>query len=184
MRSLFLSPHNDDETLFAAYTLLAYKPVVVTVLEPHLQEKYGISGEQRMFETTRALRWLEIEEHIQWSGVGLRDDDADFRMIGMKLGFLLKEGKFDRVFAPQVKHGGHEQHTLVGEIASRLVPADKLVFYCTYKRGHARTRSETEVKPKSEWPGLKLGAMACYQSQVNLDNTRPWFSDWDREWVA
>ena len=48
--------------------------------------------------------------------------------------------------------------------------------YLTYKRGSMRSRG-TEVPFEPKWAWLKLRALACYQSQVELENTMPWFID-------
>ena len=41
---IFLAPHNDDETLFAAYTLMRYKPFVIIVTDSFIQPERGDTG--------------------------------------------------------------------------------------------------------------------------------------------
>ena len=44
---LHLSPHNDDESLFAAYTLIREKPTVLIISDSDMQLDRGISAAQR-----------------------------------------------------------------------------------------------------------------------------------------
>ncbi len=57
--------------------------------------------------------------------------------------------------------------------------------YLTYRRGHARTRSEWEIPFEPWWPIAKLRAMSCYSTQITLPATQPWFVDSTlREYLA
>jgi hypothetical protein len=89
------------------------------------------------------------------------------------------------VWAPMQEEKGHEQHNLVAW-AAEVVFGGRVRSYATYSRGSGRTRTDNEVIPKPDWPALKLRAMACYASQINLDNCQPWFRSDDmlREWIA
>lgn len=174
MRPLFISPHNDDETLFGAYTLMRHKPDVVVCLWGMTQP--GITGTERLRETERALKILGIENFSQW---GISDARPEWETIVCDLRQL---GPRELVFAPAVELGGHDHHNMLGDIADRVFGPDCVTHYATYVRESARTRTDNEVPYEPTWPARKLRAMACYTSQINLDNTRPWFSDWDREW--
>src|ERR1044072_9645804 len=55
---LLLSPHNDDECLFAAYTLMREKPLVIIVTDSDLAE--GVTAHQRREESTRACELLGV----------------------------------------------------------------------------------------------------------------------------
>jgi hypothetical protein len=56
--SIFISPHNDDETLFGAFTILREKPLVVIVFDRHVQEARGlpVDWKQRRDETRKRAR--------------------------------------------------------------------------------------------------------------------------------
>lgn len=173
---LFLSPHNDDETLFGAFTILRHRPHVVVCLKSQVQEdRYGITAATREAETTLAL---EILQAPSWEQLKTKDSGSfagdlldDFRML---------ESRYAprRVFAPAYEEGGHEQHNGVARL-SYSVFGSRVCPYFTYVRGLGRrgntTRAEVSFEP--EWLALKLRAMACYESQCALDNTRFWFMD-------
>lgn len=173
-RSLFLSPHNDDETLFGSYSLLRYKPTVIVCLWGTTQN--GIGGD-RVAETEAAMSVLGVTDFRQW---GFRDDAPD--VAGLERALRDFQGAFDMVFAPMVEQGGHEQHNLIGRLAREVFP--EVRGYATYSRGAGRTQTANEVGFEPGWPALKFSAMACYRSQIGIENTRPWFFDDDayREW--
>lgn len=175
---LFLSPHHDDETLFASMTLLRLKPDVIFCTTPKVQERYGITADQRLAEAVAAMDVLGIENYRTWPYPD--DTDATDSMV-IDLTCWLDTYAF--VWAPMWEHDGHFGHNAVNQAAVKVF-GDRCRFYATYRRGSARTRTEHEVFPEPDWPARKLRAMACYESQVNLPNTRAWFDDWSREWVA
>lgn len=181
MSALFLAPHNDDETLFGAYTLLAAKPTVVVCLWGTTQ---GIHGDVRVRETKEAMKVLDIEDvrHLYVPDDRRSQDLALWLRQGMLR--ISAEREFSTVFAPMIEDGGHEQHNLVGELALEIF--DHVIPYATYRRGHGRTKTSIEVGCRPEWPARKLAAMACYKSQIRLESTRPWFFDVDaqREWYG
>ena len=56
---LLLSPHNDDECLFAAYTLMREKPLVVIITDSDAHLVEGITAHQRREESRRAVNcWV------------------------------------------------------------------------------------------------------------------------------
>lgn len=177
MTSLFLAPHNDDETLFGAYTLLRERPLVVVCTFGMGQP--GVLGVDRMLETIDALGVLGVDSHssfMQWPVMDVNPDVDRLERL------MLELGEFEQVFAPMVEVGGHEQHNLIGELARQVFP--NVQGYATYRRGDFRTRTQNEVAFDPDWPARKLAAMACYRSQIRIENTRPWFFDDDayREW--
>ena len=185
MTAILLSPHCDDETLFAAYTCLRHRPYVVTCLYP--------ADGDRVLETEAALDVLGCEGE-QW---GITAANPDWRQIDAHI--ARAASVYDTVFAPQPNHAenGHDpdrlpprgfgilHHDYVGAAALRAFGPDRTVLYQTYTRwGGGRTRGTT-VPYEPSWPGRKLRAMACYESQVNDPATQPWFAnDWLEEWYA
>ena len=187
MTVVLFEPHLDDAVLFASYTLLQHRPVVVTVLgDNRVQERYGITSDVRRREHASAMRVLGIESAV-WA---FRDDIQDWDEISDSVGSLRNGAhlyaEITQVWAPLPEVRGHEQHTAIAQIVERTFDRSITSFYATYRRGDRRTRTETEVIPEPHWPALKMRAMACYTSQINLENTRPWFAadDMLREWVA
>lgn len=161
--------------------MLRHHPILVTVFgHAQAQEKYGISCMTRDTENVEAMQILEPADWRTWNHSDI-DPNEDAIIHEM-----LRTNKVLRpkvVWAPMFELEGHEQHNMVARAAEVVFPG-RVRSYATYSRGSARTRTPNEVRPEPDWPALKLKAMACYTSQINLDNTRDWFSDWSREWVA
>jgi LmbE family N-acetylglucosaminyl deacetylase len=175
VNALYLAPHNDDEILWGTYSLLAEpeRPHVVVCLRSVKQAALGISAQRREHETRAAMRVLGCE----WEQGSEPDVNPD--PDGLKTHMEQLDGVRmpERVYAPAVEGGGHDQHNLVGEIA-RDVFGDRVQPYLTYRRGHMRTRSENEVPYTTEMVALKLRALSCYRSQIGLRGvTEPWFMD-------
>lgn len=148
-RVLF-EPHADDAGLFAAFTVLKYRPRIVTC--------FGSSGDYgdtatRARETIEAMSILGGGPCVQWNGGDLtaqmRDLDASV--------------KPSLVFAPN-ERASHPDHVAVA-LAAREVFGDRLRTYHTYdERGKVREGRETPFEP--EWVLAKLRALARYESQV------------------
>jgi LmbE family N-acetylglucosaminyl deacetylase len=164
---ILLSPHNDDETLFAAYTLIRHRPRVIIVTDSYIQFNRGdnITAEQRREETMQAMEILGCPVEF-W---GLRDDKLSATEIVHKCKQI---GPQNEVFAPAVQ-GGNPQHDLVGQLAQKIFP--KFTLYTTYTRTELWTRGTREIVPTENEKELKLKALACYQSQINLLATRHHF---------
>lgn len=187
MTALLLAPHHDDESLFAAQICLRYRPHVIVCTESHIQEGDGITQAQRAAETNAALDVLGCTWH-QWPVPDSKVADYVGEML-IWLSAWLPENKGptpDRVFAPLVEPDGHEHHNIVGKAAVDMFGAEVVTGYATYARGGGRTHTETEVEWEPGWRALKLRAMSCYGSQIDLAATRPWFAQDDmlREWVS
>lgn len=184
MTTLLLEPHLDDAVLFATYTLLREKPMVVTVCsDARVQETYGITGDMRRNEWARSMSVVGNvwSERLHMSDVSLDADDLTVRLFRLRSDY-----RITKVWAPLYEEGGHEQHNQVALAAVKAFNGVEVCRYATYRRGSTRTRTETEVTPEPHWPALKFKAMACYESQINLPNCQPWFAadDMLREWIA
>jgi len=160
--AIFISPHNDDETLFGAFTLLRTNPLVVVVYDSYLQEQRGnpVTWQQRRAETVAACEILGVGAIF----LGLSDADPGVTagVIRDKLRGAL--GDFNEaVFAPAIEPGGHEQHNLV---AAAVEDRRTVCRYLTYER-HAGKSTAGHAVPilTPRWIGKKLRALACYESQ-------------------
>lgn len=175
MRSLFLSPHNDDETLFGAFTILRYQPTVVICLAPTIQEARGHAGAARSIrraETQAAMRILGADAVEQWDDT---DDAApDWGRVEQRLR-LGRYAGYEQVFAPVPEEGGHVQHNMLGWVAAAVFgPA--VIHYTTYT-----TAGKSEGRPWSgrkdfdlAWIALKLRALAEYTSQLSIKPLGCW----------
>lgn len=181
MKSVLLEPHHDDGCLFAAYTILAEKPTVITVLGGESSQPTA-DAERRQWESKAAMAhlgvpyecWLNSEREPDWQDSLARMDQLDL------------DHAPQRVWVPLVEEeAGHAHHDTVAYQALATFTS-RCRFYATYKRGGARTQTENERLPQPGWPSVKFRALACYISQIEIESTRPWFAADDclREWIA
>lgn len=165
--SLFLAPHNDDETLFGAYTLLREKPLVVVITDSWIQFNRGdhITFKQRREETVEAMKILGCPVYF----LGLRDDTLDEWQLRK---FFPDFRNFNKIFAPAIIENGNEQHNLVGTVAQKLF---NVIPYMTYSKTELWKKGTYEIVPGSTEIMLKNKALDCYKSQLQLGATRPHF---------
>ena len=165
MNSIFLSPHNDDETLFGAFTLLRERPRVIVIFDGFAQGGRGIpiTFQQRRFETKAACQILGCPPP---QFACFRDDDPTVtpNHIRSRVGQMIDRLAGKEIYAPAMEAGGHKQHNMVAE-AFGLVPGVKR--YLTYTdRGKSVRPNEVPIL-QPEWIGLKLKALAVYNSQFD-----------------
>ena len=164
---LWIAPHNDDETLFGAFTLMRKHPLVAVVTDSWLQFNRGenITCEQRWMETAMAMNILGCP----FVRIGIRDDIINEWMVTEKLG---RFSGFDTVYVPAVQ-GGNPHHDLIGIVARRHFPNVKQ--YTTYSSTDLYTTGLEEVVPTPEELKLKNRALEYYTSQIKLPATAPHF---------
>lgn len=179
MKGLFLSPHNDDETLFGAFSILRHKPDVHVCFRSQVQEdRGGPTAAVRQTETSRALWWLGDPSFRQWNVSDALPEAQAEEELRLALTVVVGGTQWDKVWVPAYEHGGHVQHNLVSRVATDILGLDRLVFYATYRRGHMRTREIFEVPFEEAWVASKLRALSCYDSQHSAKlGTLPWFMD-------
>ena len=163
---LFISPHNDDEALFGAYTLMREKPLVVIMTDSWIQPGRGETG------CSADERWKESVAGCSVLGcpvirMGLRDDTLTEDDIRRTLGQF---GGFDGIYAPAVQ-GGNRQHDMIGRVAKEIWPECKQ--YTTYTKTELWTQGSIEMIPTEEEKERKIRALECYQSQLRIN--RPHF---------
>lgn len=166
--NLFLAAHNDDESLFGAFTLIREKPLVAVVTDSYIQPNrgdIGCSAEQRWQETQQALDILGC------SGFrcGLRDDSLTEDSVKE---VLKRFHGFQKVYAPAIQ-GGNWQHDFISKVASEVFK--EVIYYTTYTKTELWTKGNIEIIPTQEEINLKNKALDCYKSQINLGSTRPHF---------
>lgn len=166
MNKLFLSPHNDDAPLWGTFTLLRERDIsVVTVFDSHrqFQRGTGITAGQRRDEDRAAMRVLGLSEP-RFCGFS----DAN----GHDIRWWFEGFTPEHVWAPAFEESGHPQHNLIANLADELWPG-KVTHYMTYTPAGKSTGRLVPYEP--EWLPLKWKALACYESQWRLENTREHF---------
>ncbi len=170
--TLFLAPHNDDESLFGAFTILRFSPDVATVFKSAKQSP-AVTADERELETAIALEALGDPRWMQWPIL----DTTPAAQARKAVQSILETQRttYAHVFAPAPIVGGHEQHSLVGDVALKVFGDERVTLYHTYRRGEGRTTSPWEVPFEPSWPMGKLLALAAYGSQIAHPATAPWF---------
>jgi LmbE family N-acetylglucosaminyl deacetylase len=161
---LFLSPHNDDETLFGAFTLLRERPLVVIITDSFIQEQRDarITWQRRRRETMDAMTHLGCSTVF----LGLRDDLL--RQVDIETALRNFSG-FEEIYAP-ARQGGHPHHDMVHDAAQAVFRDGRtrpVTLYSTYSkfRFYANEGERAIVGNVAEWI-LKRSALACYPSQT------------------
>lgn len=166
---IFLSPHNDDESLFAAYTLMRLKPLVIIVTDSHIQEQRGnanCSANNRRQETIAAMRLAGCPVLF----MGIPDMFLCEEVLKERLQYFNPE----TVYIPALQ-GGNPQHDIVHKVAMELFGRKSVEQYCTYSKTELYTEGSWEVKPTLPEMELKNKMLDCYVSQLNLPSTAPHF---------
>lgn len=179
MGALLLEPHHDDAALFAAFTCLRYRPLVVTVLgDAQVQRRVGIDGDTRSMENRAAM----LELGCEWEEWPFTDRAPPWQLIEENLTRMVASGFFP-VFAPAPHNEGHEQHTMIGMLALQVFGPDRVQQYCTYYDGRSR-QGGTPVEFEPWMIRHKLRALACYGSQHAEPSCAHHFTDHGlREWM-
>lgn len=167
-RSILFTPHADDETLFCAYTIMREKPLVVLVTDSHIQPNRGEVG------CDAETRWQETKKAMEILGAPvMRLGIPDFELNYHAFGTFLQNSMdgFEVVYAPAIQEG-NPHHDIVAR-AAKAVFGDKVKQYSTYARGEFFTKGSIEIVPTEEEYELKMKALDCYKSQINLPSTAP-----------
>lgn len=166
IRTVFFSPHSDDEVLFGAYTLIAHRPDQIVICFAS-ERDYG-DNHVRMEESRAAMRVLGVTDNVvPWHAKDLADMVVKMRAYDHDISIA---------WAPDVR-SSHPQHVIVATAAA-MVFGKRLRAYHTYDLG-GKVRSGREVIPASdEWKDRKVRALACYASQIRHPRASMFFG-WD-----
>lgn len=162
---ILLAPHNDDETLFAAFTIMRHKPRVIVCTDSAIQFKRGdgVTADQRRQETSDAMGVLKAK----FSFAGIPDDELTEENLEA---YFVKQKLTnpDHVFAPAVYENGNPHHNIVGRVAEKLWPG-RVTFYATYQKHDITLTGNVLVIPTQEEAALKNEALLKYPSQWKLN---------------
>ena len=166
---LLLSPHNDDECLFAAYTLMREKPLVIVVTDSDAHLTHGITAQQRREESRRACELLGVPVVF----LGLNDGTLEQQKDDLRRRLEpFASQPWSHVYAPAIQ-GGHKDHDALGEVVSTMFAS--VSYYATYAAGECFTPAGREIEPSSEEVERKNRALDCYPSQIRLARTESRF---------
>jgi LmbE family N-acetylglucosaminyl deacetylase len=181
---ILLSPHNDDESLFAAHLCIRERPCVIVCLRSHFQESFGITAGQREAESTLALLALGCE----WEQWEFPDIAPPWPLLEERLRGLDAACTPETVYAPAYDFAanGHApgeppqqfgvmHHDYVGWLA-HAVFGERARFYQTYTRWGGPVQEGVRVRLTPEERRLKQLALSAYASQIGLDSTGHHFS--------
>lgn len=162
---IFLSTHNDDESLFGAYTLMRYKPLVIIVTDSYIQPERGdinCTAEIRRKETINAMNLAGCPVVF----LGIRDTELTEQILAERLQYFNPE----TIYIPALQ-GGNLQHDLVNRVALHLFGRERCEQYCTYTKTELWTTGSWEIQPSQPEIELKNKMLDCYRSQLNLSST-------------
>lgn len=166
--SVLFEPHADDSVLFAAFSLIRYRPRIVTCCPS--SGDYG-DTDVRHQETVAAAGVLGAGPCEQWDGLDLV---AKMRALDARI-------RPTRVFAPSLDTS-HPDHVAVA-VAAASVFGDRLTRYQTYDAS-GKVRAGTPVPFEPGWPDLKRRALECYRTQVEHPRAQVFFEWPIDEWAA
>ncbi len=165
---VLFAPHNDDETLFAAFTVLKHRPMVVVCFQS--SGDYGDAA-TREAETRDAMNVLGAEGVEQWRGGDIESQMREFDALARPT----------HVWAPDVD-ASHPDHRTVASAAARVF-GDRVVTYHTYRDGE-KVRRGQPVEFEPVWVQQKLRALARYTSQITHPRAHQFFVDDLREYYG
>lgn len=177
MTTVFVAPHNDDETLFGGYLIQKHRADVVVVLRG--EKDRNVPWQVRARESARAVQILGggfAEDELGFDQWRFYDDDPDWKGIRVALGHLAD--RYDLAIVPAVEDepSAHDQHNRVGELSLEAFGPERCVRYLTYTRqGGRSTHGDRVFVENPMWISRKLAALAVYETQIVHPATRPHF---------
>ncbi len=165
---IFLSSHNDDESLYGSFILQRNKPLVIVVTDGYIQYErgdLGCSAEVRRQETINAMAISGCPVVF----LGIKDTELTEDILRERL----KGFNPEKIYVPAIQ-GGNRQHDLVATVAMELFGL-KCEHYAGYTKTELYTTGNVEIKPTQQEIDIKNKMLDCYKSQLELAATRPHF---------
>lgn len=165
--NLLLSPHIDDECLFASYTLIRQQPWLLFVTDSDMQLERGVTSAQRRQESRRACEYLGVAVAF----LGLKDGLVEETDLQQRLKPFANL-PWESVYAPAIE-GGHRDHAVVRKIASALF--GPVYYSSTYYDPAIGPNGDHEIIPTRHEIEMKNRALDFYESQISLPDVRVHF---------
>lgn len=151
---LLLSPHSDDECLFAAYTIIRH-PTLVVICTDYDGDR-GPTAEERRQESINAMHILGAP--VVFLGI----PESRFEKEGHQRLYHMTN-MADIVLVPAYETNGHKHHNLLSSYGG-ISPQ-----YSTYSYDRLKPTGDIEIVPTDKEFELKKRALACYKSQWKLN---------------
>lgn len=171
---LLLSPHADDETLFAAYVQLRARPLVLVCFNGR-RARHLAGSAAREQESAAATEILGCKAEFLRAVC----DPADWAAVEQGLAGY----EPDRVWAPLPEPDGHSGHNGLARLAARLWPG-RVSYYATYTLGGGKSRTGRPVEGSEAEQTLKRQALVCYRTQIDYPPTAAHFAEDLTEYVT
>lgn len=167
---ILIAPHDDDAELFAAFTCLRERPLVVVCTDSIIQQSRGlpVDAAQRHLESLGALAELWVKPVF----LNIPDTLPVIQMQNAavdKLAKLYADLGVTEVWAPAFAHGGHDHHNSIAVAAGIVSPHLIKRRYLTYANGRKQTDGEKVMPDVGDYIARKLRALTHHRSQMNLD---------------
>ena len=165
-KSILISPHQDDESLFGAYTIMREKPLVIICTDSYTQWERGdgITNEERTNESIEAMKLAGADVEF----LHIPDNEPLRLNLLEKLEDLRIKYNPDIVYAPAQEEGGNMWHNAIGRI-SKLAGFKEIKHYMTYgSANYTKTKGDELVIPTDKEKELKKKMLACYPSQMKI----------------
>lgn len=165
--SVLFAPHSDDEALFASYTIMREKPLVVIVTDgTSHQEKFGIDINDRRAETLLAMHHLGVSVEFLGISEGSMGENSLASLV--KLDEVSKKyPNIERVYAP-AKQGGHPHHDILCYSAQKIF-GKRCLYYSTYSKESLKLIGQIEITPTEEEKKKKEEILSFYKSQIKIN---------------
>lgn len=183
MRKIFISTHNDDETLFGAFTIMRHREdiEVVVVYDSYAQPMLGHAScdkATRRRETSSALYVMEVRNAPHFLGM------TDLHTNGNDVACLLRQYIGCQVWYPAFEDGGTCHRNVVAEAAHHVfTSANKTEYLTCSERGKSTSGRFVEPAAWTDIP-TKMIALSCYLTQIALPGYRHHFLRSQEEYYA
>ena len=164
MSGVLFSPHSDDETLFAFYTVLRHRPRVV-ICFPSVRD-YGHTS-IRYYESRLAMTLAGAPGVTQWHA----EDGPELEALMRRWD---RGSLTDTVWAPSPE-ASHPQHVLVARAALELF-GDRVRQFHTYDENGKVCRGR-KVAIEPGWEDIKRQALRCYETQIRHPRAGQFFEE-------
>lgn len=168
--TILIEPHQDDSVMFACFTLLRLKPLVISLTSSKIQPlrgEVGCDADTRKQETIKALEILGCPVVF----MDIPDNELSEDVLRKRLRGIRAE----TIYIPAYHENGNEQHNLINKVCLELFGRENTEQFCSYSKTDLMIKGSWEIPPTAEELTLKNKALDCFQSQINLNSMRNHF---------